>query len=85
MLHLIDQSEMIKITLRKKGFIGQPQWECRTISWLSCAVFSHHDVMCFRKEENILNLKSRCIALYKEFYLREELDKEVEQTKSKGF
>lgn len=74
MLHLIEQNEMIKITLRKKVLSVCPS-ESGGQSWLSSVLFSHHDELRFRKEQNILNLECKCIVLDREFYLREELDK----------
>lgn len=55
-LYLIDQNEMIKIR-KKKTFYQSASVRQSRLS----PIYAHDDELCFRNEQNILNLEFKCI------------------------
>lgn len=56
-LYLIDQNEMIKIRKKNKFYQSASVRQSR----LSSPIYAHDDELCFRNEQNILNLEFKCI------------------------
>lgn len=84
MLTLIEQNEMIKIAVKKKKVLSVCFSE--TVLLIFCYFFPHYDELCFRNEQNILNLELKCIVCTKSLTgARTSIRKAGEQSKVKKF